>query len=86
MSDVIAKLTAGMADTAHGYAAVIDGVLNIRSATLTANAAAFNALTLCGFKILSTCKDVDCDCMVKALAELRPDVKVVQVKMGVVNG
>lgn len=76
-------LTQLLATSATGYGAVIDGVLNIRTVTDTPNAAALNALYVCGIQIVSTCNDTDCDCMLKVAAHLRPDIKIVPVKIEV---
>lgn len=70
-----------LATSATGWGVVIDGVLNIRTVTETANAAAINALCIGGFRILSNCGDPDCDCMVKALEQLMPSARVVPVKV-----
>lgn len=75
-----------LATTATGWGAVIDGVLNIRTVSDTANAAALNALFVGGFPILSTCVDTDCDCMVKALGRLMPKAQLVRVRLEVENG
>lgn len=84
MADVIEQLTASMARTSAGYAAVIDGLLNVKTTSETANAAAFNALHLLGHgwrAVFSGCSDIDCDCKVRLLAEICPDVKIVPVKV-----
>jgi hypothetical protein len=84
MADVMEKLTASMATSASGYAAVIDGLLNVKTTSETANGAAFNALHLLGHgwrAVFSGCSDIDCDCKVRLLAELCQDVKIVPVKV-----
>lgn len=78
-------LTERMSKTATGWAAVIDGVLNIRTVSHTANAAAVNALYVGGFRILSNCTDSDCDCMVRALSSLMPKAKLVRVSVEVAD-
>lgn len=70
-----------MATSCTGYGAVIDGVLDIRTVTETKNMAAVNALFMCGFGVATTCHDPDCDCKVKILEVMRPDVKLVAVKV-----
>ena len=72
-------LTARLATSATGYAAVIDGILNIRSVTETRNMAAYNALWLNGFQVQTSCTDVECDCMVRLLERLRPGTKLIAV-------
>lgn len=78
-------LTARLSNSATGYGAVIDGVLNIRTVTETANMAAFNALFLCRIAVLSDCRDPDCQCKLDLLARLRPDVKIVPVDVKVTD-
>ncbi|WP_333826897.1 hypothetical protein [Pararhodobacter sp.] len=81
-----AALADRMARTAHGHAAVIDGILNIRTVTDTRNAAALNALFITGTRIIPTCQDPECDCIVRLLAQMRPDIKIVAVSLEVNNG
>lgn len=83
MADLMPKdLAARMASSATGWAAVIDGVLNIRTVGETANMAAVNALFISGFRVFSNCADPDCDCMVKALDRFMPNrVQLVRVKV-----
>jgi hypothetical protein len=76
-----------MASSATGWAAVIDGVLNIRTVGETANMAAVNALFLSGFRVFSNCADPDCDCMVKALGRFMPGrVELLRVKVEAIYG
>ena len=75
------SLTDLMATSCTGYGAVIDGVLDIRTVTETKNMAAVNALFMCGFGVATTCHDPDCDCKVKILEVMRPDVNLVPVKV-----
>jgi hypothetical protein len=77
----MADLKELMATSATGYGAVIDGILNIRTVTDTANAAAFNALYLSGVAVLSNCNDPDCTCKLDVLARIRPDIKIVPVSV-----
>jgi len=79
----ISALTARLATTASGWAAVIDGVLNIRTVTDSANAAAINALYLSGINVISNCRDSDCDCMVNVLTKMKPEIKLVPVTLEV---
>lgn len=78
-----ATLAAGMARQAHGHAAVIDGNLDIRTATAAPNWAAMNALHVLGFHVSTSCRDPECTCLVRALARLRPDVRIVPVTIQV---
>lgn len=81
-----AALAHRMARTAQGHAAVIDGILNVRTVSDTRNAAALNALFISGFRIIPTCPDPNCDCVVRLAAKLRPDIKIVPVSLEVSNG
>lgn len=82
MADVASALSERLATSATGWGAVIDGVLNIRSVTETANMAALNAFALLGFAV-GGCADPDCDCVLQALSKLRPDVRIVPVSVEV---
>lgn len=62
---------------------MIDGVLNIRTVSDSRNAAAVNAMFVRGIIVQGRCRDTDCDCMVRALARLCPDVRLVAVTVGV---
>lgn len=84
MADVVSALSARLATSASGWGAVIDGVLNIRSVTETANMAALNAFALLGFAV-GGCAEPDCDCWLRALSKLRPDVRIVPVAVEVVD-
>lgn len=79
MSEHVERLRASMAKSATGYGAIINGVLDIRSVSLTKSMAAVNALYLQGLGVVSTCTDPDCDCKVKILAEFFPETKIVPV-------
>lgn len=72
-------LTHRMATSATGYAAVMDGILNIRTVSETPSMAAVNALALGGINLLSNCADPDCNCKVEALARIMPNVQIVAV-------
>jgi hypothetical protein len=78
-----ATLSHLLATSATGYGAVIDGILDIRTVTEAPNGAALNALYVKGFRITSSCQDQDCNCMVKILARLAPDVRLVAVSVQV---
>jgi len=80
------QLTARMALSGHGYAAVIDGILDIRTAYDTPNKAARLAFGIVGMQIISNCRDPECECMVTALTILRPDIKIVPVSLEVIDG
>ena len=54
-------LTHRMATSATGYAAVMDGILNIGTVSETPSMAAVNALALGGHRLLSNCADPDCN-------------------------
>lgn len=74
-----ASLANGLATTAEGYAAVIDGVLNVRTVTHSRNAAALNALHIRGYVFLTVCGNPDCDCYVRALEARHPADQIVAV-------
>ena len=81
-----ATLTSRLASSATGYGAVIDGVLNVRTVSETRNATALNALFITGIMVHNPCRDLDCDCLVKLLAKLRPKVKIVAVSVEARDG
>lgn len=83
MVDQIARIKAGLSSTADGYAAVIDGVLNIRTVADSRNGAAVNAAYLSGYAVLRTCNDPGCDCLARLLQGVRPDIKIVPVTVGI---
>lgn len=73
-------LTARMALSAHGWAVVIDGVLNANTVALHRNDAAEAALWECGFEVEGAdCETPDCDCLVKVLNRLVPQARLVPV-------
>lgn len=78
-------LTDRLATTATGYAAVIDGVLNVMTLSVHRNDVAYNALTLQGFEVTSDCDDPECDCIVRLLGKLRPEIKIVAVNVEVAD-
>lgn len=82
----MADLTASLATSAMGYAAVIDGVLNIRTVSEGEKAAALNAIYVLGYRIATTCVNPDCNCMVQALAQIAPGARIVPVTVGVSDG
>ena len=67
-----AGLTERLATSATGWAAVIDGVLNVRTVTETQKSAALNAMAVSGFRVLAVCADPECDCMVKLMDKVMP--------------
>lgn len=77
------KLAAMLASTSSGFGAVIDGVLNVQTVPDSCNRAALNALFITGYRVLSNCQDPDCDCFVRTLSALRPDVKILPVTVSV---
>lgn len=72
-----------LATSATGWAAVINGTMDVRTISDGKNTAALNAMHACGFGVMTTCADPDCDCMVAVLAQHRPDVKLVRVQVEV---
>lgn len=78
-----AALKAQMALSGAGYAAVIEGVLNVRTVSDGPNMSAYFALVFTGFNVRGPCRDSDCDCWVQALMQLRPDIKLVPVEVQV---
>lgn len=72
-----------LATSATGWSAVINGTMDVRTISDGKNASALNAMYVCGFGVMTTCADPDCDCMVDALAQHRPDVKLVRVRVEV---
>lgn len=84
----IDPLIKSLAATATGYAAVIDGVLDIRTVADNEKGAAINALSVLGvpmFVLAMLCQDPECDCttkMLKGVAEQRKrKVEIVAVKI-----
>jgi len=78
-----AALSAQMALSGAGYAAVINGVLNVRTVSDGPNLSAYFALVFTGYKVTGMCHDADCDCWVQAMMKLRPDIKLVPVEVQV---
>jgi len=74
-------LKAGLSTCGTGFAAVIDGVLNVRTVSETANGAAAYALCATGIRLVSNCWDPDCSCKLETLAKVRPDVRIVPVSV-----
>lgn len=64
---------------ATGTAAIIDGVLDVRTVGMGPNHSALLALQLHGLQPFPVCLDSECDCLVRALARMRPAVRIVQV-------
>lgn len=80
-SSTLGFLTARLATSATGYAAVIGGVLNVSTVADSQKAAALNAIYAMGHTVLAPCPDPDCDCMVRILAHHFPDVRLVPVRI-----
>ncbi len=72
-----------LATSATGWAAVINGTMDVRTISDGKNTTALNAMRACGFDVMTTCADPDCDCMVTVLAQHRPNVKLVRVRVEV---
>ena len=72
-----------LATSATGWAAVINGTMDVRTISDGKNTAAINAMHACGFDVMATCTDPDCDCVATVLAQHRPDVKLVRVRVEV---
>lgn len=83
---IIDNLKASLLTSAMGYAAVIDGVLNIRTVSESENAAALNAIYVLGYRLATTCVNHDCNCMVQALAQIAPGARIVPVKVEATHG
>lgn len=82
MSAALDKLKSSFATSATGWGAVIDGMLDIRTIAEEKKLAAYNALIAKTNTIfVPTCRDPDCDCLIKILAEKFPAVKLVQVRV-----
>ena len=80
-----AALMGQIATSATGWGAVIGGVLDIRTVNDGRNSAAWMALRVQGFELATTCTDPYCDCMVRLLAQLKPDTQLVPVTVQVAN-
>jgi UDP-N-acetylglucosamine enolpyruvyl transferase len=79
-------LTLRLATTATGYGAVINGVLDVRTVADTPNSAAMCAIMAQGRRVLSNCADPDCDCKLRLLADMFPEVKIVPVSVEATDG
>lgn len=77
-----ATLAHRLATSATGFAAVVDGLLLISSSAETKNGVALNVLYRFGYPIVG-CDDPDCECYVLGLRAVRPDVRIVPVKLEV---
>lgn len=76
------KLTEAMATSATGYAAVIDGVLDIRTTSDNLKGATIYALRGLGYVILVGCPDPECDCILRNLPpELKDRIEIVAVSV-----
>lgn len=83
MADALEQMKAALSTKAQGYAAVIDGVLNILKVSETENAAAFKAAMMSGIFMVGNCNDSACDCIARGLERLRPNIRIVAVQVGV---
>lgn len=82
----LSNLNMRMANTATGWAAVIDGVLDARTVTIDKRGAAINAFFAKGIMVIATCRDEDCNCMIEKLGHRFPSIKLVPVTVAVSNG
>ena len=85
---VIESLTKSIATTATGYAAIINGALDMTTISDSRRLAAMKGMTKAGVPpaivLLVDCKNDDCDCMEKKLADAFPGSRIVAVKVEVV--
>lgn len=86
MNGGIDRIKERLATSSTGYAAVIDGVMTIGTAVETPNWTALNALYRVGISIPAACTDPECNCYVRILRIMRPDISIVSVKMEICNG
>lgn len=77
-----ATLTERLANSATGFAAVVDGLLLIGTAAETKNGVALNVLYRFGYPIFG-CSDPDCECYIHGLRSVRPDVLIVPIRVEV---
>lgn len=77
---MVEKIAASMLTKTLGFAAVLDGIVNIRTVSDTAQAAAFNMMHIHGV-LFSPCNDPKCDCTTKALNQVVPGAKIVPVEI-----
>jgi hypothetical protein len=84
---VIESLTKSIATTATGYAAIINGVLDMTTASDSRRAAAMKGLIIAGVHPLvvmhTDCQDPGCGCMEEWLKDRYPDSRIVAVKVEV---
>lgn len=81
---MIEDIKTKMQTQGNGFCAVIDGVLNPMTFSVTKNRAAQGALMLLKRAlVLTTCTDEDCECMVEVLAREFPTAKIVRVNLTV---
>lgn len=86
MADILDQMKAALATKAEGYAAVIDGVLNLATVSDTQNAAAVKAAVMQGIFLAGACNDPACDCMARGFERIRTNTRIVAVKVEVGNG
>lgn len=82
----IEEMKAGLARSGYGHAAVVDGVLDMRTVANGPNATALMVLTLNRYVVMRMCPDPFCDCVVEDLKKLLPAVSIVRVKVDVIDG
>lgn len=84
---VIESLTESIATTATGYAAIINGALDMTTASDSRRLAAMKGMTKAGVPpsvvLFVACDDDACDCMEKKLCETFPGSRIVSVKVEV---
>lgn len=77
---MVEKIAASMLTKTLGFAAVLDGVVNIRTVSDTAQGSALNMLFIHNV-VFSPCNDPKCNCTTKALNEVVPGAKIVPVEV-----
>jgi hypothetical protein len=81
------ELTKSIATTATGYAAVINGVLDVATTSSSRKSAAMNGLISSGLPhlavILMDCGNDNCDCLAKTFEAEVAGGRIVQVKVEV---
>lgn len=75
-----------LATSGTGWAAVIGGVMDVRTVSDSKNMCAYSAMMACGVYVINDCDDPDCDCKIRILQGFRPDVKLVPVKIEMSEG
>lgn len=81
---MLESLATAMATSATGYAAIINGVMDIRTVSDCERGAAINAIWVCsGGTMTVACNDPDCGCAARLLKLHWPDTKLVRVSVQV---